>query len=85
MISIEYAVNIKRTDSPEYWEENDYAEWHKTAEAAYEEAQRAFDDPDVVEAVIHTFINGEISDSPLELIREDGKINEYYRGELHWL
>ena len=85
MIKIEYSVNVKRTDSPEWWEENDYADWHKTAEAAYEEAQRAFDDPEVEKAVIHTFINGEITGFPLELIREDGIVREYQNGELHWL
>lgn len=85
MIKIEYSVNIKRTDSPEWWEENDYADWYDEAETAYEEAQKAFDDPEVEKAVIHTFINGEVTGFPLKLIREDGTIKEYYRGELHWL
>lgn len=85
MIKIEYAVNVKRTDSPEWWEENDCSDWYETAEAAYDAAQAAFDDPEVEAVILHTFINGEISDFPLELIRENGKISEYYRGELRWL
>ena len=85
MIKIEYSVNVKRTDSPEWWEENDYADWYETAEMAYDAAQAAFDDPDVVEALIHTFINGEVTGFPLELIREDGIVREYQNGELHWL
>lgn len=69
----EYAVNIKSVNSDSDWNTADMADWCKSYSEAYDAAEKAFEDLDVLEAVVTVWEDG----TPLRMVREDGNVHQY--------
>ena len=81
----EYAVNIESVNSDSDWNTADMADWYDSYDEAYDAAEKAFSDPDVMEVRLNIWEDGEIEDTPLRMVREDGN-NRHYKGEtVLWL
>ena len=52
---------------------------------AYDAAEKAFSDPDVMEVRLNIWEDGEIEDTPLRMVREDGNIRHYKGETVLWL
>ncbi|ERI74020.1 Uncharacterised protein [[Clostridium] symbiosum] len=80
----EYAVNIELVNSDSEWNTADRADWYESYSEAYDAAEKAFEDPDVMEAHVSVWEDGEIDDSPLRMVREDGDVRHYKGETLLW-
>ena len=80
----EYAVNIESVNSDSDWNTADMADWCKSYSEAYDAAEKAFEDPDVMEAHVSIWEDGEIDDFPLRMVREDGDVRHYQGETLLW-
>jgi hypothetical protein len=80
----EYAVNIKSVNSDSEWNTADRADWYESYNEAYDAAEKAFEDPDVMEAHVSIWEDGEIDDFPLRMVREDGDVRHYQGETLLW-
>lgn len=76
----EYAVNIELVNSDSEWNTADRADWYESYSEAFEAAKKAFDDPDVVEANVIVWEDGEVDGTPYRMVREDGNIY-HFQGE----
>lgn len=80
----EYAVNIKSVNSDSDWNTADMADWYESYEIAFSEAEKAFEDAEVLEAALSVWAGGEIDGNPLHMIRENGIIAQYQGGHRLW-
>lgn len=81
----EYSVNVRHsneTDSECFIA--DKADWYDSYDRALEEAEKEFENQDVVEVMVAVWEDGDIEDFPLYLRRENGTINQYRNGRL-WI
>ena len=70
----EYAVNIESVNSDSDWNTADMADW---CSEAYDAAEKAFEDLDVLEAVVTVWEDGDVDGTPLRMVREDGNVHQY--------
>lgn len=80
----EYAVNIRRAGSDDDWQEADQADWFEAWNDAFEAAEGEFEDAEVEEVMLAVYEDGDIVNSPLHMVREDGGIHQYQDGERLW-
>ena len=80
----DYAVNIKSAGSDSDWNTTDMADWYASYDAALSAAEDAFQDQEALEAVVTVFEDGEVDGTPLHMVLEDGKINQYQGGMRLW-
>ena len=80
----EYAVNIKSVNSDSEWNTADMADWYESYSEAYDAAEKAFDDLDVLETVVTVWEDGDVDGTPLRMIREDGDVHQYQGEERLW-
>ena len=73
----EYPVNIKSVNSDSDWNTADMADWCKSYSEAYDAAEKAFEDLDVLEAVVTVWEDGDVDGTPLRMVREDGNVHQY--------
>ena len=73
----EYALNIKTVDSDTDWNTTDMADWFKTYAEAFNAAEKLFENPEVLEAVITIWADGEVEGTPLHMFLENGIIVQY--------
>ena len=76
----EYAVNIESVNSDSDWNTADMADWYDSYDEAYDAAEKAFSDPDVMEAHVSIWEDGDVDGTPLRMVREDGNIY-HFQGE----
>lgn len=82
----DYAVNIKTLNSDNDWETADMADWFDSYSAAYEAAEKAFEEnPEILETVLTIWVDGEVDSNPLHMVLEDGAIHQYQGGERLWV
>lgn len=81
----DYAVNVKSINSVEDWNTSDMADWFTSYEEAMTAAEEAFEDEDVAEAVVTVFEDGDVSGSPLHMVRENGIVLQYQNGQRLWV
>lgn len=81
----EYSVNVRHSDET-YFEcfIADKADWYDSYDKALEEAEKEFENQDVVEVMVAVWEDGDIEDFPLYLRKENGTINQYRNGRL-WI
>lgn len=80
----DYAVNVKRSDSGDDWKETDMASWTKSYRDAVGTGEEAFEDPEVEEVMVTVWEDGDIEDSPLRMVKENGIIVQYKNGQRLW-
>ena len=73
----EYAVNIESVNSDRDWNTADMAVWYDSYDEAYDAAEKAFSDPDVMEAHVSIWEDGDVDGTPLRMVREDGNVHQY--------
>ena len=73
----EYAVNIESVNSDSDWNTADMADWCKSYSEAYDAAEKAFEDLDVLEAVVTVWEDGDVDGTLLRMVREDGNVHQY--------
>ena len=73
----EYAVNIESVNSDSDWNTADMADWCKSYSEAYDAAEKAFEDLDVLEAVVAVWDGGDVDGTLLRMVREDGNVHQY--------
>lgn len=81
----DYAVNMKTLNSDDNWKTADLADWFDSYSAAFEAAEKAFEEtPEILETVLTVWVNGEVDGEPLHMVLEDGNINQYQGGIMLW-
>lgn len=80
----EYSVNVKCNNSGDDWKDCDMANWFESYSDAVGAAEKEFDNSEVEEVIVSTWKDGEIEDSGLKMVKENGIIIQYKNGERLW-
>lgn len=80
----EYAVNIKSVNSDSDWNTTDMADWSESYSDAMTAAKEAFEDSKVLEVIVSVWVDGEIVNTPLRMVQENGIINQYQGEKRLW-